>query len=584
PGFDLFRVPARWLVLYGLGMALLAGVGFQILWDRWHLQTRDWKTLPDRAKENLWHVARPLHFALILVILLMAWNAVAGVLAQFLPIGPEAPYESPNPLTWLLWIVEIVLVYLIVAGLRPKYNAESRLRFGFAPANWGSPWWLAGLALAILFLASRSLPYNNLTTPEAWFDLRPAAARLLIDDTVPHGRLLSLSNIFFDPGDMGEINSIYADQLSEAALYDYTVAIKQKEIIAPNLPLAYGLASVDGFDGGILPLASYSQLMRLILPDGQTTTDGRLREHLSVVPEAKWLDLFNGRYLITDKTGDQWRTLTEPQMDVFFDLQHDILVDHRFDVAYLPEFPATALAVLSEGELGQIVVGEKEAELLARDGDLSVWVLPEDGPVQSLSFTAVNPGWRILGATLLNENSGTFMSLTLGHYRLIHSGDVKIYENLDVLPRAFFAPAWQWQPDTEAVLVTMAAPDFEPGKTAVLLGSGATGQQTGGPGGVFIESYAPERIVIHTTNTEDGLLLLTDANYPGWQASVDGEQVPIETADILFKSVFVPAGEHEVLFEFVSGSYENGRYLSLIGLLIGLVLIVVALWKRPSIR
>ncbi|MCZ7673596.1 MAG: hypothetical protein M5U34_44000 [Chloroflexi bacterium] len=157
----------------------------------------------------------------------------------------------------------------------------------------GSPGWLAGLALAVLFLASRSLPYNQLTTPEAWFDLRPPAARLMTDETVPPERLLSLSNIFFDPGDQGEINSVYADQLDEAALYDYLVAIKSKEIIAPNLPLAYGLASVDGFDGGILPLAAYSQLMRLILPEGQTTTDGRLREHLSVVPEAKWLDLFN---------------------------------------------------------------------------------------------------------------------------------------------------------------------------------------------------------------------------------------------------------------------------------------------------
>ncbi|MEZ4737032.1 MAG: hypothetical protein R3E79_58885 [Caldilineaceae bacterium] len=27
PGFDLFRVPARWLMLYSFGMAVLAGVG-----------------------------------------------------------------------------------------------------------------------------------------------------------------------------------------------------------------------------------------------------------------------------------------------------------------------------------------------------------------------------------------------------------------------------------------------------------------------------------------------------------------------------------------------------------------------------
>ena len=590
PGFDLFRVPARWLVLYGLGVALLAGVGFQILWDRWHLQTRDWKTLPGRAKENLWHLERPLRLALLLIILLMAWNAIAGVLAQFLPVGPEAPYEAPNAITLLLWIAEIVIVYLFVAGLRPQYDAESRLRFGYAPANWGSPWWLAGLALVILFLSSRSLPYNNLTTPEAWFDLRPPAARLLTDETIPPGRLLSLSNIFFDPGDQGEINSIYADQLDDAALYDYIVAIKSKEIIAPNLPLAYGLASVDGFDGGILPLDSYSQLMRLILPDGQTTTDGRLREHLSAVPEAKWLDLFNGRYLITDKTADQWRTLTNPPMDAFFDFQHQLHVVDSFDVAYVPDFPATALAVLSEGKVGQIWVDGQGADLMAQEGELTVWQLPGASP-EDISFVAKDGAWSISGATLLNEESGTFMSLALGNYRLIHSGDVKIYENLDVLPRAFFVQNWQAVPDVDAALAIMAEPAFNPRETAVLISEQfavnseqSNGQRLNQPGDAIIMDYEPERVVVYTNADEVGLLLLTDANYVGWQASVDGAPVPIETADILFKSVFVPAGEHEVVFEYEAQSFVNGRYLTIVGLLILLVFVVVALWKRPSIR
>ena len=47
------------------------------------------------------------------------------------------------------------------------------------------------------------------------------------------------------------------------------------------------------------------------------------------------------------------------------------------------------------------------------------------------------------------------MPLTLGNYRLIHSGDVKMYENLDVLPRAFLVEKWQWQPEvTSSVAAT----------------------------------------------------------------------------------------------------------------------------------
>jgi hypothetical protein len=214
---------------------------------------------------------------------------------------------------------------------------------------------------------------------------------------------------------------------------------------------------------------------------------------------------------------------------------------------------------------------------MAQDGDLSVWAVPNS--LTSLSLAAKDTPWHVLGATLINEASGTFMSLTLGNYRLIHSGDVKIYENLDVLPRAFFVQNWQAVPDMEAALAVMADPAFDGGKTAVLLGAHPSDHQTGEPGEATIQLYAPERIVIHTANADAGLLLLTDANYAGWQAWLDGEPVPIETADILFRGVFVPGGEHEIVFKFKSKSYENGRYLTCIGLLLLLVFLIIAAVK-----
>jgi hypothetical protein len=40
PGFNLFRVPARWLVLYAFGAAMLAGIGFDWLCSRLKLDIR----------------------------------------------------------------------------------------------------------------------------------------------------------------------------------------------------------------------------------------------------------------------------------------------------------------------------------------------------------------------------------------------------------------------------------------------------------------------------------------------------------------------------------------------------------------
>ncbi|MCC6606907.1 MAG: YfhO family protein [Anaerolineae bacterium] len=588
PGFDLFRVPARWLAVYALGVALLAGLGWQMVLDRWLVRQRDWRTVPLRAKENLWHVERPFRYAIWFLIGLIAWNALAPIGAIFLPTGPEAPFEAAGPLTLLLWLLELALLFGLILGQRVAYAPENRFRFKLEMRPPGSPWLLLPLMAGLLFWGTRSHPYNNLTTPEAYFDLRPPLARLLAEtpcqgETIcptPPDRFLSLSDIFFDVGDQAEINTIYADQLSLAAQYDYTIAIKQKEIIGPNLPLSFGLAAVDGFDGGILPLNSYSQFVQLVLPEGTRTTDGRLREHLTAVPPDTWLDLTNSRYLITDKVGDVWQEVA-PGTTAFFDLEFPIALGsgELMPIAYTPPFTATAVAFVAEGQPGWVEVetatdGRLELPVTAvgSGGGVANWLSPT-APTRLILHGPEQGTWQIHGATLINENDDTFQPLVLGNYRLIHSGDVKIYENLDVLPRAFLLSRWVWQPDETAVLPTLQQPEFSLRETAVLLGSGEN--QTGPPdptATATIIRYAPEQVVVKTSSTDSQLLMLTDAHYPGWQVTVAGAPAELLQADGLFRGVLLPAGEHEVVFTFVPRSFQLGWLMTAVGLFLLLLL------------
>ena len=596
PGFNLFRVPARWLVLYAWGMALLAAAGWEAVEGQFvELRTAvPLKNLHLRPREKvrfrrfygqelqitntLWSFSArpPLRWGVVFIIGLTVWLFVSVYLANFLPSGPEAPVLFVKWFVPVWWLLEMLFVYWWVS-------------------SGNRPWLLFFIVLSALFFMSRSQPYNNLTTPEAYFDLRPPIARLQALAGRPPERFLSLSDIFFDVGDQAEIDTIYRDQLPPAARYDYTVAIKQKEIIAPNLPLAYGLASVDGFDGGILPLRAYSQLMRVILPAGAATVDGRLRENLDGAPAAKWLDAFNARYLIMDKTGDVWRN------GVFFDRAHPVTLGlgETVDVGYIPDFEADALWIIASAPPGDVLVQTAVTAyrlLPEQIGDnLYAAAFPQPIAPTAITLSPCHPvilsPCQITALTLVNTANDTFQPLVPGQYRLIHSGDVKIYENLDALPRAFLLYDVIWQPDVEASVETMLDPAFDPRQTAVLIPPSPTTnppipqslntpipQYPNTP--ISITQPTPEQIAITVNAPADALLLLTESAYPGWQAAVDGVPVPIYRADANFQAVFVPAGEHEVIFTFESKSFGYGRSLTFIGLGIAAALLFLLWWLR----
>jgi len=164
---------------------------------------------------------------------------------------------------------------------------------------------------------------------------------------------------------------------------------------------------------------------------------------------------------------------------------------------------------------------------------------------------------------------------------------VKIYENRGALPRAFIVHQTEVVAnDTQAVTV-MQNPQFDPQQTMVR--TAATGENPGlitsgdapSEDTATIVSYAPERVVIEANLNSPGWLVLTDSYYPGWQATVGGQPVDIMQANILFRAVPLPVGEHTVVFEFAPQSVRVGALISGLSLLgIAIALVVVGKKKR----
>jgi hypothetical protein len=175
---------------------------------------------------------------------------------------------------------------------------------------------------------------------------------------------------------------------------------------------------------------------------------------------------------------------------------------------------------------------------------------------------------RLRGLTLLDQRTGTHRALvvsTEGDYRLVHSGDVKIYENLDVLPRAFAVHEARFLETDAEILATLQDKAFDPAREVLLAGGHGPSQSYDQDckDDVHLVSYSPERVTVEADMACPGYLILTDAHYPGWLALVDGQAQEILRADLYFRAVAVPEGQHEVEFRYEPASLKAGLALSL---------------------
>jgi hypothetical protein len=156
-------------------------------------------------------------------------------------------------------------------------------------------------------------------------------------------------------------------------------------------------------------------------------------------------------------------------------------------------------------------------------------------------------------------------------FRLVYDREVRVYENRAVMPRAFLLDRARVVGADEALAAVTAA-DFDP-RAAVLLEDPASprlpSSPGGSPGAAEVTTVSANRVVVRAHAERAAYLVLTDTNYPGWQARVDGAPTPIYQANYLFRAVYLPPGRHEVVFTFMPGSYQ----LAMAGTLASLVLV-----------
>lgn len=261
PGFDTFRVPARWLLLWHFGVAVLAALGADWLGRGAAVYLR---------RPQVW--VRALVVVCILVAAL-AWQRDAG--------EPYAQRRTP-------FVFAGIAVATLAIGALPHFGRPI-LALGLLVGMTGTEVWAAAQATP-----ARQAP--------------PPAYRQgeTVDWLKAHGvtdqdRILSLARPEYLPASEDAVRAELSG-LPEMVVQSVLVAQKWNDTLTPNLALQYGLNTADGYDGGVLPLLRWVNLSRLLVPSPRP--DGVLLTRLEDLPSEQLLDLLGVRYLIANAS--QW--------------------------------------------------------------------------------------------------------------------------------------------------------------------------------------------------------------------------------------------------------------------------------------
>jgi hypothetical protein len=164
---------------------------------------------------------------------------------------------------------------------------------------------------------------------------------------------------------------------------------------------------------------------------------------------------------------------------------------------------------------------------------------------------------------------------------------VHIYENQDVLPRAYVVHRAEVVPE-EQTLETIISPGFDSHTTVLIPDPLAPEQRlvldqvpTRDSSYAHITHYDSNRVQLSVNMEHAGLLVLADPFCLGWSAAVDKQPAEIIRANYALRALFLDAGEHYVEFTFRPKSVIISAFIAMSVCVVGLVLVALSFrWSR----
>lgn len=122
------------------------------------------------------------------------------------------------------------------------------------------------------------------------------------------------------------------------------------------------------------------------------------------------------------------------------------------------------------------------------------------------------------------------------------------------------------------VLDAMHSSGFDPLRQALVVGGAAAGRYPGSEGcAMRWLRDDPDSLALEVRTPAPTFVVIADAYFPGWRATVDGRPATIQRVDHVLRGVGVPAGRHRLAMSYEPEGWRIGRRAAAVGVMVWLV-------------
>ncbi len=159
----------------------------------------------------------------------------------------------------------------------------------------------------------------------------------------------------------------------------------------------------------------------------------------------------------------------------------------------------------------------------------------------------------------------------------------KILVNDSALPMSYVAFNYSYYRDVSDIKRLFNDKNFDISKNILVQGSELKINNNDIPIQQVDFKYNNDKYVFDFNIERSGVLVLSDNNYPGWRAYVNGEEKEVVSVFESIKGVYVNTGDNHIVFEYRPRYFNLGFIISIISTILVILLFLTLIKKRDKL-